>query len=110
MTIDRREARREFKEKKNPRGVFALRCDASGGVWVSGSVNLNSAQTGLWFLLRNGMHHNKALQAEWNANGAGTFSFEVLEKFDEDDPAAQMTSTMMDRQRHWEQKLGARAL
>ena len=107
MTIDKREARREFKEKKNPRGIFALRCAASGEVWVSASVNLNSAQTGLWFLLRNGMHHNKPLQAAWSTHGAEAFSFEVLERFDEDDPAASMTSTMMERQKHWEQELGA---
>jgi len=54
--MDKREARKEFKARIIPKGVFALRCMGSKDVWVSGSDHLNSEQNGLWFMLRGGLH------------------------------------------------------
>jgi len=108
--IDKRIARRTFKEMKTPKGVFVIRCTSSGGIWVGSSANLDSSRTGIWFMLRNGMHHNKAMQAAWNANGADAFHYEVLENFEEDLSSMQLSDLLRDRQKYWRAELGAAAI
>jgi hypothetical protein len=108
--IDRREARRDAKARVTAKGIFVVRCTVSGEAWVSNSRDLTSSQTGLWFMLRNGMHHNKAMQAAWNLHGADAFLFEVLETLDNDLPPLLLSDALRDRQKHWQQKLGASAL
>jgi hypothetical protein len=108
--IDKREVRRTFKEKKTAKGVFAVRCTVTGEVWVGSSANLDSSRTGIWFMLRNGMHHNKAMQAAWNTHGADVFQYEVLENFEEDVSSMQLSDLLRDRQKHWRTELGAAAI
>jgi hypothetical protein len=108
VTINKREIRREFKERVNPKGVFAVRCKASGETWVSFSRDLKASETGLWFGLRIGGHINKALQTAWNTHGAEAFTFEVIETFPEDTPAMLLKDMLRDRQKHWQRELGAR--
>ena len=108
--IDKREARRTFKEKKTPKGVFAVRCASSGEVWLGSSANLDSSRTGIWFLLRNGMHHNKAMQAAWNEHGADAFQHDILENFEEDLSPMQLGDLLRDRLKHWRAELGAAAI
>ena len=62
----KRDLVREYKERKQVRGVFAVRCTASGEAWVSASPNLDTQQNGLWFQLRMGNHMNKPMQAAAN--------------------------------------------
>jgi hypothetical protein len=81
---ERKEVVRKFKERKPLLGVFAVRCIATGLVWVGASRNLDATRNGSWFCLRNGSYHDKALQEEWNANGEVMFQYEVLEKLDDD--------------------------
>src|SRR5258705_175775 len=50
----RRQAVRDFKERKTLRGVFAVCCAATGEVWVGGSRNLDQQQNSIWFGLRRG--------------------------------------------------------
>ncbi|MFN7996020.1 MAG: GIY-YIG nuclease family protein [Bryobacteraceae bacterium] len=107
MAVDKRAARREFKAKKVFKGVFAVRCKASGKVWVSTSQNLEASHTSLWFQLRNQSGLNKALQAEWNAHGEPAFAYEVLERLAEDISPLLIRDTLRDRQKHWQQELGA---
>jgi hypothetical protein len=107
MVIDKREARKAFKSRKTPNGVFAVRCAVSGEVWVGASDHLDSARNGVWFLLRNGLHHNQRLQAAWNSHGEAAFEYEVLEKFDEDVAPLLLRDLLRERQKHWERELGA---
>ena len=84
-----------------------MRCTASGEAWVSESRDLPASQTGIWFGLRNGMHHNKAMQAAWNLHGADSFKFEVLETLDDDLPAMTLKDSLRSRWKHWQKELGA---
>ena len=61
---ERKEVVRKFKERKPLLGVFAVRCTATGRVWVGASRNLDATRNGSWFCLRNGSYHDKALQEE----------------------------------------------
>jgi hypothetical protein len=105
--MDKREARKEFKTRITPKGVFSIRCTVSGEVWVSASDHLNSEQNGSWFLLRGGLHHNKSLQAAWNTHGEGAFEYGILENLDEDVLPLLLKDVLRERQKHWETKLGA---
>lgn len=105
--MDKRAARKEFKLRKTPKGIFAIRCAATSVVWVSASDHLDSARNGVWFQLRNGLHQNKRLQSEWNANGEEAFAFEVLETLDDDISPLLLKDVLRERQKHWENELRA---
>ena len=104
--MDKREARREFKAKKTPKGIFAVRCEASGETWVAASTHLDSQQTGWWFQLQSGMHPNRQMQAAWNTHGEASFTYRILETFDEDVAPLLLKDLSANRRKHWERELG----
>jgi hypothetical protein len=98
---DRKEAARQFKERKPSPGIYALRCTATGRTWVDSSSNLDAAQNSQFFQLRHRLHRNKELQAEWNAHGEASFRFEVLEKLPEDTPSLNLRDLLAERKQAW---------
>lgn len=105
----RRQAIRDFKERKVRPGIFAVRCAASGDTWVGLSRNLDAQQNPIWFGLRLGSHQNRAMQAAWAAHGQDAFAFEVLEAVESED----MTPLGLDellkrREKHWLEALAAK--
>jgi hypothetical protein len=104
----RRSAVRDYKERKTPAGVFAVRCAASGAAWVGLSRNLDGHQNSTFFALRMGSHPNKALQAAWSAHGPDALAFEVLEVIDDEEMTALGRADLLKRrERHWLETLGA---
>jgi|ERR1700733_422072 len=99
--VDRKEAARQFKERKPSPGIYALRCSATGRAWVDSSPNLDAAQNSQFFQLRQRLHRNKELQAEWNAHGEDSFRFEVLEKLPEDTPSLNLRDVLQERKLFW---------
>jgi hypothetical protein len=108
--IDKKELKRAAKERVTAKGICAVRCKTSGEVWVGSSRDIPASQTGIWFGLRNGMHFNKGMQASWSLNGAESFSFGVLETFDEDMPPMLLKDALRDRQKHWTKELDAKQI
>lgn len=106
--LDRREAVRQYKEREVQVGVFAVRCTATGEVWVGASRNLDRQQNGLWFGLRLGSFPNKVLQAAWRAHGEAAFVFEPLDVIDAEDlsPTA-LNLRLKDAEQRWREQLGA---
>jgi hypothetical protein len=98
---EKKEAAREFKERKPRPGIYALRCHATGRSWVDSSPNLDAAQNSQFFQLRQGLHRDKELQAEWNSQGEGAFAFEVLEVLSEDTPPLLLRDLLVARKRAW---------
>jgi hypothetical protein len=70
--IARKDAARKFKARKPPCGVYAVRSTTTGQVWVGSFANLEAMRNRLWFSLRQGLHRDRKLQAEWNAHGERT--------------------------------------
>ena len=105
---DRREALRQYKDRKIPAGIFAVRCAHTGEAWVAASRNLDQQQNGIWFGLRLGNYPNKALQAAWRAHGEAAFAFERLEVIEEVDlsPTA-LALKLKDAERRWREQLCA---
>ena len=105
--MDKREARRAFKLKITPKGVYAVKCSASGETWVGASTHLDSQQNGAWYQLRNRLHQNKNMQAAWDAHGEAAFTYQVLETLDDDVPPLLLRDSLAERQKHWERELAA---
>jgi hypothetical protein len=104
----RRQAVRDYKERKVAIGVFAVRCAATGEAWVGASQNLDQQQNRIWFGLRQGGYPNPALRAAWAAHGEAAFVFEVLETLKDEDLSAYARGNLLkDRDAHWRSELGA---
>jgi hypothetical protein len=105
----RRQLVRDFKEKRAPLGVFAIRCVGSGEVWVGASRNLEAQERSMRFGMRLGQYINKPMQAAWNAHGEAAMSFDVLEAIDEPDLTPMgLADLLKARERHWIAALGAK--
>lgn len=104
----RRQAVRDYKERKVPTGIYAVRCAATDEAWVGQSKHLAQQKNRIWFGLRQGGHPNPALRAAWAAHGEAAFSFEVLEAIDDEGLGALgRDSLLKDRAAHWRSELGA---
>jgi hypothetical protein len=98
---ERKEAARQFKERKPSPGIYALRCLTTGRTWVDSSPNLDAAQNSQFFQLRQSLHRNKELQTEWNAHGEALFEFVVLEALPEDTPSLNLRDLLAERKQTW---------
>jgi hypothetical protein len=68
---------------------------------VDSSPNLNAAQNSQFFQLRQGLHRNKELQAEWKTEGEASFEFVILESLPEDTPALNLRDVLQERKLFW---------
>jgi hypothetical protein len=103
----RKEAIRQYKERKIDRGAFAVRCTVSRNVWVGTSLNLDAAKNSLWFALRLGKSMAKSLQEEWTTHGESAFEYEILEKLADDTHDMTVADLLKARKSHWIAQLGA---
>ena len=108
--MDRKEAIKQFKERKPYRGVYSIRSTVSGSVWVGATPDLRAAQNSNWFSLRIGSHRDPELQKQWNAQGESAFEFEVREALDEDIAAMSVRDLLKEKKAHWSTELNARPL
>jgi hypothetical protein len=99
--VDRKEAAREFKERKPVPGIYEHRSTVTGHFWVDSSTNVHAAQNGQLFQLRQRLHRNKDLQAEWNKHGEQTFEFNVLETIPDDTPELLLRDLLAERKKLW---------
>ncbi len=107
MTIDKRAAKAAYREHKSVAGIYAVRCAATGQVWVGHTPTLDTVQNRLWFALRLGNHPDAALQAARRAQGGAGFSFEELERVKDDDLSYTGDGALKERAAAWRAKLGA---
>jgi hypothetical protein len=105
--MNRKQAIRDFKERKSARGIFAVRCNAGSLIWIGSSPNLEAWRNSLWFSLRSGGYPNKALQQAWNTHGEPSFQFEILEQLDDDISPLALNDLLKERKLHWTKQLAA---
>lgn len=110
MTIDRKAAIAAFKDRKVEAGIFAIRCTASGAIWLGQAPDIATVKTRHWFSLRLGSHSNRALQAAWHAAGEADMLFEVIELLPDEDDAIARASQLRDALRRWRNQLDAPAV
>ena len=116
MSIDttskaaRRQIADEFKQCKVPRGIFAVRCSATGETWVGSSPNLSSARNSLWFQLGAGQYRNRSLQEAWQQHGEVAFALDVLELFEDEISPLLLNDLFAAKKAEWALTLHAQAL
>ena len=102
----KKELVREYKEQKAKPGIFAVRCTASGEVWVGKAPEPQRKHTALWFQLEMGSFPNKDMQAAWNAHGKASFEFELLEEITDENEML-IPVLLKEREAHWRKELNA---
>jgi hypothetical protein len=111
VTIDRKSAIAAYKERKAVAGIYAVRCAASGEVWVGQSADLAKIQNRVWFTLRQGGHPCRSLQAAWNTHGEAGLTLGECERLDEEEDAAYVKNALLrERLAHWQAELKAEAI
>jgi len=103
----RKAAIADYKKREDAIGIFAVRCAGSGEVWVGATLNLDTVKNRIWFGLRMGGNPNAEMQRAWTTHGGDSFSYEVLERFDPDEPAFVRDGLMKERGAHWRATLKA---
>ena len=106
----RRQIADEFKERKVPRGIFEVRCSATGDAWVGSSPNLDAARNSLWFQLRAGRYRNTSLQQTWTQHGEPAFTLDVLERFEDEMPELLLNDLYASKKKEWAATLGVQIL
>lgn len=104
---DKKAARAAFKERKSVAGIFAVKCRATGEIWVGQSANLGSVPNRLSFALRFGSDALNGLLDAWGTHGAESISIEELERLDEAETPYIRDALLKERAAHWREKLGA---
>src|SRR5215468_10895130 len=102
----RKELVREYRERKQPVGIYAVRCEPAGKIWIAATKNLDRQQNGIWFQLRGNSHPNKAMASAWKAHGEASFRYEILEEVNDDNPLL-LDSLLRERAGHWLKQLSA---
>ena len=98
-----------YTERKQSAGVYAIRCAASGQVWVGGAPNIDTIQNRIWFSLRQRGTTMPQVQAAWDAHGEAGLTFEVLQRIDEE-AAYVRRSLLKERTDYWREQLDAGAV
>ncbi len=106
----RKDAIRAYKERTPNRGVYAVRCQATGQIWVGAAPDLDAAHNRIWFALRMGDQRNRTLQAAWQEHGEATFRYEVLERLADDVPPMAVSDSLKSLTGTWAARLGAPTL
>jgi hypothetical protein len=105
----RKAALQNFKDRPPDRGVYAVRC-TNGRVWVGASPNLGAAKNSLWFQLRTRVCRDQGLQESWTAVGEHAFTFEVLERVEEDVASMRVADVLKQMKERHARELGASML
>jgi hypothetical protein len=106
----RKESIRKFKERKPLLGAYAVQCTATGRVWVGVSRNLDATKNGCWFCLRGGLHQDKSLQDEWNAQGESAFQYEILTTLDDEVNPLNVEDQLKEQKSKWVARRNAQPL
>lgn len=106
----RKQAIADWKRRDHPVGVYAVRCNATGAVWVGASRTLDKVENKLWFTLRMGGGRPAALQRAWSAHGAESIRFEELERLDESVEPVARERVLKEKRDSWRARLGAEAM
>jgi len=106
MTIDRKALIRQYKETPRTMGVGLVRNLTTGKSLLIAGLDLPSLLNRHQAQLRLNAHNVKALQADWNRQGADTFAFEVLDTLaPSDQPDSDPASDLRALEELWLEKL-----
>jgi len=80
----RKELLEQYKELKTYMGIYQIKNNVNGKVFIDSCSNLKNRWLTLKMHLDMGRHPNAELQKDWNTFGPEAFSYEVLEQKEAD--------------------------
>lgn len=111
MDTERRKAAlAAYKQRKVARGIYAMRCAQADAVWVGASRDLDKAENRLRFMMRHDRRLDPVLRAAYHAHGEKAFSFEVLERLDDDIATVSIGRILKEKHQDWLSRLNARKI
>lgn len=107
---DKKAAVSAYKERKSVAGIYVVRCVPSGQLWVGQAPNVDTVQNRLWFSLRSGGDPHRDVQRAWTTHGPDSFTFETLERLEDEDLPYVRQAQLKARLVHWRTMLEAGAI
>ena len=82
---DKNEIKRRYKLRPADMGIYQIQNRVGGRVYIGRAMDLNGKLNSERFQLKNGLHMNRELQADFSRLGEPAFSFSVLDRLDAKD-------------------------
>ena len=106
ISMNKKDAIREYKMSHRPMGVFQIRNTRNEKVFIDSSNNIPGKINRHKFALNAGQHASKTLQADWNQFGESAFAFETVEPLEpRDDPRYDYKSDLDTLESLWLEKI-----
>jgi frataxin-like iron-binding protein CyaY len=79
----RKELKEEYKQMKFKMGVFQIKNNINGKIFIGSSLDLKAIWYAQKLQLDMGMHQNSELQKDWKEFGSENFSYEILDEINQ---------------------------
>jgi len=79
----RKELKEDYKHMKFKMGVFQIKNNINGKIFIGSSLDLMAIWHAQKLQLDMGMHQNGNLQKDWTEYGSENFSYEILDEINE---------------------------
>jgi hypothetical protein len=80
MKENKKQLKKDYQRSPRPMGVFLIRNNLSDKVFLASGLDLHGAINRHKFQLKNGIHPNRSLQADWNQFGSKGFAFKIVDE------------------------------
>ena len=80
MKENKKQLKKTYQQSPRAMGVFLIRNNLTDRVFLDSGLDLHGTINRHKFQLKNGIHPNKALQADWNHFGSDGFPFEIVDE------------------------------
>jgi len=80
--MDKKEVKKLYKMKPPAMGVYQIKNQASGKIFIGRAMDLNGKLNSERFQLKNNLHMSRNLQGDFNELGGENFSFEILDRLE----------------------------
>lgn len=81
----RKELKEEYKQMKFKIGVFRLKNEINGKVFIGSSLDLVAIWNSLRLQLQMGSYPNSELQSDWKKYGSENFTYQILDEIKQTD-------------------------
>ena len=79
----RKELKEEYKQMTFKMGVFQIKNNINGKIFIGSSLDLKAIWYAQKLQLDMGMHQNSELQKDWKEFGSENFSYEILDEINQ---------------------------
>ncbi len=77
--LSKKELKEQYKNRTVTGGVYCIKCDDNGHMWMKSTKDLEGQKNRLAFSISTNSCPEPDMLTEWNQYGANSFSFVVLE-------------------------------